>query len=102
MATPKHIVFHVPNAWDTPDFRIAATSVHIATGHMKPLLAFVARVAERRPDTAVVMTILTSGVMFPKIESELARMPSEASGRIKFVICSTVDRLASHLRRVAA
>jgi hypothetical protein len=85
MTTQKHIVFHVLSAWGTSAFRIAVILVKLATGHMKPLLAFVARIAERRPDSAVLMTILTSGAILPKIERELARMPGGVSGRVKFV-----------------
>jgi hypothetical protein len=63
---------------------------------MKPLLAFVARIAEQRPESAVLMTVLTSDMMLQKIESELARMPGGVSERVKCVLCVIRNWLAAH------
>jgi hypothetical protein len=76
--------------------RHACSTSSLATGHMKPLLAFVARIAEQRPESAVLMTVLTSGMMFQKIESELSRMAGGVSKRVKCVLCFIGNWIAAH------
>jgi hypothetical protein len=87
MTTQQHIVFHPANSWGTnlqqePCATVADAGI---LGHIKALLALVPRIAERRTKSALAMTILTSSVMLPKVQQDLALMPSTVSERIKYV-----------------
>jgi hypothetical protein len=50
-------------------------------GHIKPLLALFAHFAEHRAADALVLTLLSSGLMMPKIQRELEHMSEEVSQR---------------------
>jgi hypothetical protein len=48
------------------------------------LLVLAARIAQRRPESVVIMTLLTSAKHYPKIQRELA-LVSGAAERVKSV-----------------
>jgi hypothetical protein len=52
-------------------------------GHMKPLLVFLARLAKRRPASSLTFSILTGPPLLPKVERDLALMPTEIADRIQ-------------------
>jgi hypothetical protein len=66
---------------------LSSVLAQIATlGHIKPLLALYARIAERRPASALELTLLSSASMLPKIQRELELIPGHLSERIKWVL----------------
>jgi hypothetical protein len=88
---PAHIVGHIPNSWGrlNHSFTISDSNNVCASpssGHIKPLLALFAHLAEHRSADALVLTLLSSGPMMPKIQRELELMSGDVSQRIKQVL----------------
>jgi hypothetical protein len=79
-----HIVAHVAPAWGMLICSIDRRHVaNRGSGHMKPLLVFFVRLAELRPVSSIVLTLLTGEPILQKVLSEIKRMPTSIAERIK-------------------
>jgi hypothetical protein len=90
---PAHVIGHTPNSWGKPNpspsfdiFESDDISILVFTGHIKPLLALYAHLAELRSADTLVLTLLSTGPMLPKIQHELELMSGEISQRLKYVL----------------
>jgi hypothetical protein len=52
-------------------------------GHDKPLIAFMGRLVERRPASALLITFLVSSSVFLNLRRELGLMPGDMLNRVK-------------------
>jgi hypothetical protein len=90
---PAHVIGHTPNSWGklnpSVSFDISESddvSTLVFTGHIKPLLALYAHLAELRSADTLVLTLLSTSPMMTKIQRELELMSGEISQRLKYVL----------------
>jgi hypothetical protein len=81
--SPVHVIGHPPNSWGTYHFLTSHVFLISPIGHIKPLIALFARIADRQPASAAVITLLSSAPMLSKIQRELELMPGHLAERIK-------------------
>jgi hypothetical protein len=65
--------------------------VHLA-GHIKPVLVLAARIAQQRPRSAVIMTLLVTTKYYSQIQKELKAAPG-LTERLKSVFSATEKNL---------